>query len=908
MAVLHVCLLTLLMAIDEPQASTPVELAPEAIAIAIEQLGSPNFEVRQRATSFLWQAGAVTEPALRQALDSPQPEVRIRARSILDDFRHGIFADTPAEVVILLRRFRSEEGTNREPTWAQLVNRAPTETLIALAELEPTVGRLQSVLNRLAKDEQVLRAVELAENWRQKFSTAREIAKLDDFIRQQIPFFLAQQDYARTERLLEQAAVDDPGIRNWAVYLLLREQLDDKIRDLKEELPKVRDDAEQANLAYTKLTYMLRVAGDLEGARTMAEQVRDPGQALLRSILFDLRAWDELAVLQAQRLANDGQSIEELSFAAAYCRLADRQDEFAQHMAAIRQQAERIGSGQKLGYCREALYLNGRTNEAIQLLAREDPIEAFSVQLLRHHYAAALETAGIGLTRESREMWFQGVMDGQDGSQNAQRNYRIAIRLAQLLASVGEKQEASETFARLALAAKDDRDGAQLREVAEFELRAGLTNEAFEHAAQAFDKDSGIAAVELLFIRHRTPASTWWELYKEWAPADSTRSRLASLRKLFYQGKNDEALLDQLTSAFAWTRSLPIQHTSRAKWLNVLGETCLLREQKELARQCFESVAADYPTAAMHLADLARADREWSSAADWYRAAWEKGRLTHALYLHGEMLVQAGENEAGEQARQLARLIPLATAARHDGLATGLAQRGYRAEAEREWELLRRCSTWSEAQMFHAVGSLGDAAQAQQPLVAANLWEQRMLNCLQENWFFTDQASYVRIPHQVHRARAKGLFDGEKVEEAIDELRMCLIIWPADLNVAEEFVPKLDQAQQREFADELFGRAYQGVEEICRLFPKSALHHNNLAWLAARCQRRLDEALIHINLALELAPNSAQYLDTLAEVYFQQGHVDRAIETAKRCIELDPDNAFYQEQLQRFLAAKQQPQ
>ena len=128
------------------------------------------------------------------------------------------------------------------------------------------------------------------------------------------------------------------------------------------------------------------------------------------------------------------------------------------------------------------------------------------------------------------------------------------------------------------------------------------------------------------------------------------------------------------------------------------------------------------------------------------------------------------------------------------------------------------------------------------------------------------------------------------------------------MSIPEAFVPRLDEAGKTEAADELFTRSYELIDETCEMFPNSALHHNNAAWLAARCKRRLDDALAHINRALELVPNQAQYIDTLGEVYFQQGKIDLAIDCAKQCIELEPKTAFYQKQLTRFQAANGQPE
>ena len=53
---------------------------------------------------------------------------------------------------------------------------------------------------------------------------------------------------------------------------------------------------------------------------------------------------------------------------------------------------------------------------------------------------------------------------------------------------------------------------------------------------------------------------------------------------------------------------------------------------------------------------------------------------------------------------------------------------------------------------------------------------------------------------------------------------------------------------------------------------------------------------------MELAPASAGYIDTLAEVYYQRGDKARALESMKKCIELDPKSSYYPKQIKRFQA------
>ena len=54
--------------------------------------------------------------------------------------------------------------------------------------------------------------------------------------------------------------------------------------------------------------------------------------------------------------------------------------------------------------------------------------------------------------------------------------------------------------------------------------------------------------------------------------------------------------------------------------------------------------------------------------------------------------------------------------------------------------------------------------------------------------------------------------------------------------------------------------------------------------------------------AVELTPNHAGNIDTLAEVHFQRGNKDQAIQLMKKCIELEPKNRYFRNQLKRFEA------
>jgi tetratricopeptide (TPR) repeat protein len=80
----------------------------------------------------------------------------------------------------------------------------------------------------------------------------------------------------------------------------------------------------------------------------------------------------------------------------------------------------------------------------------------------------------------------------------------------------------------------------------------------------------------------------------------------------------------------------------------------------------------------------------------------------------------------------------------------------------------------------------------------------------------------------------------------------------------------------------------------------AAEHYNNLAWLLANTDMHLEEARQLSQKSLELAPDTAAYLDTLAEVCLRLGEPARAVEFQKQAVELEPQSLDLVERLKRF--------
>ncbi len=148
--------------------------------------------------------------------------------------------------------------------------------------------------------------------------------------------------------------------------------------------------------------------------------------------------------------------------------------------------------------------------------------------------------------------------------------------------------------------------------------------------------------------------------------------------------------------------------------------------------------------------------------------------------------------------------------------------------------------------------------------------------------------------------RAAGLLARSDIAGAQQCIETAEQLQPLGIELVEECYPKLVELQQHDVAKAMFERFERRMLQHLDAWPKDATNHNNLAWMYARCNQQLDNALKHAKIATELAPQSATLLDTLAEVHFRLGQQSQAIEVAQNCVRLDPREPHYQQQLDRF--------
>ncbi|HZV06978.1 MAG TPA: hypothetical protein VE999_17985 [Gemmataceae bacterium] len=886
--------LFLLLAILDSVADTSKQKpTPKQIAQWVEQLGDNDFKVRENASKKLWQAGAAAESSLEKAANSVDREVVRRARELLDKFRWGIYPDTPANIVALIRAYQSSAGIPR------------IEVLHKL--LDSGDAGLRAVLKIAAAE-----------------TDANQRNMLGDAIANRLPaaFFLAvtEDKHEFFQHLLEVSHEGKFVSHNqYAAYWLLRGKLPERIAHF---TARRNAHPEDKWLAET-LVYLHRANGDLVAARNEAQKCGRPD--LLEDILVELGDWRALAEISHKALAEKSDkervdnTAERWAFRAAFARLAGKQKEFEN---AVHELGRFVGNRAQPLMPAKGLLLNDRPAEGLDML-RTVPKHRdvlFDILRARLEFGAALGLAEKDEIPSSDDHW---------------DNPNLYLARARLLCFLGEK-EGEALFDRYAERIKDEIDPGWVENLLTEEMRAGLRDRAFTHAVKALSvappkdgsklwrEDGEHRYFAALFPQHAKTAEVWWTILRRQFKDETPAAVMKRLRQLLEGKAVAKDVKKWIENDPGYREPVPSDNVPMGQmqaWRQSLAEGALLAGLDDLAFSLLEKTKSR--DALLRMGDLLAAKKQWAKAAERYRQAWEQQLLagnarvkrqnseTEAggpydplpLFLAGDALVHAGQEKEGKKLIEQAHWLPFAGAEARKGFLNALAKRGHEKAALRETELLLRVSEPNSLNSAPAIRRFAHAAIARKDyLHGAEGIEQSILLCLNSNINFIVNAAYVNVPAQIHQFRAAGLLAAGKLDEALKQIDLGFAASPGFVDLPLMLVPELERRGYKKESTDLFNRYYAAYEKVCRDFPRCASAHNEVAWISACSRRNLDKALEHAQKAIELVPTHAGYHDTLAEVHFQRGDKERAIAMQKRAIELDPKRVYFRKQLKRLEA------
>ena len=834
----------------------PVAKRPATIDAAIEQLNDPVYVLRESASQYLWEAGHQAEPALQGALKSKHYEVVHRCRAILQKFQWGIYPDTPDEVVRLIKQYQDSGGHVRRAIVTKLMTHesAGIRALLKIGKLEQDQLTKQSIYDGLR---------------RQAIAVA--------------PVLLVDGKETEARELIEGAANsgDDAAIRHYAAYLALRGQLVDKIAELKAK--------NRSRIEMKMLAYLQRANGELKQAAVAAQQSLDI--QLHKSILFELGDWRTLAKLDgihvAQQIENGApiNNIESVGFAAAYLRLSQENNWFNLIVDEV-VDSDRAPVG-NLG---EVLMLNDRFDEAVSMYVKNNQhTNAFKILIGRSMYDDAFALAKRAKDQGAASLFeldltVARAWHGLDEIDNSRR----------ILDALGELDTDWNNPTPLVSLIRTCTD------VGYHEKSLELAAHALGHMTAETQESQVLGAV---YPNKSEQAGTWWWFYRR---RHEGEARLATLRRVDVVLRG-EMPMDEFRGVVGQlaTEAGKLPNTTRARWLSAAAETWLERGSAEQATHYMVRAVELAPTSAnlKRLGEVLMDQKRFDDAAETFDRAWRLQRSDPSLLLlKGHALVLGGKVDEGQELMELSKVLPLGDDRKRFSIASSLEKIGMKSEADQQRSLIARTADFDSWYLGNTLSRMVwiNAYEKKEFTDCVRVGERYRLACLRTNTSLVEVEHHLYLAMRIHDPATHAALAAEDYEQAFEHAIKCVKIRPAAIDVVIDVVTALDKAGRKQQADQLFEAAWNNATSICRKYSNSSAHHNRASWLAAKCKRRLNEALGLSQRAVQLKPKHAAFLDTLAEVNFHLGHRDKAIELAKKCIELDPDEAFFKEQLKRF--------
>lgn len=848
-----VCCVAAILFIPASRADAPTE---RQIRDAIGQLGDSRFAVRERAMKFLWSAGEAAEKPLAEAANSSDPEVVRRARVLLDRIAYRVDPDTPRDVVALMEKFRSAAGVPSDQSQVirdmlRLGAKSYKYLLRMLDAIEPKQRRL--ILDEFVYDD-----------W--KILASLTAAGQDDLV----------------EQLLDKAigAQIDSAVPHYAAFHFFSGKLDDKIARFRP--------ASKRGLIFDShvLLALCRMKGDGGGAIEAARKTEN--NYWIQQSLMDMGRWDELLALQPKEPRGGMSRVADLGWLAACQRLSGRDQELP---GTLKQIQDYVGDklprrDSRPWYAAKVLLINEQPELALGLLHRFDQTaQASDILLSQAKYREA------------------AVLSDKAAQAETGQNYAARGQHLDLLLHLGDQAKAGELLDALSRDMSNSTDAAWLDRRMRWELNLGRRASAEKRLLERIERRDGSAlgnGFAAVFPALGEQAEILWTMLAGLYPGEKPVEILKRLRAVNDRTYPKESL-DALLRA-----NLPVKRNSDTSNFDAVGQFVAQFAMADTAQSLLHAAHWDKapPQAKLYLADALASAGRWADAARAYRQVWDmETSAPLPLFLYAQALRKI--NPADGEAKALiekAHRMPLGGESVRFYFSQALADRGFHDDAARQIEFCCKLLTGDSVTLGNAQDSLARIlADRGEFLTAAAIYERSILRVVKTSSGFRRAGTYSRITANLHALRARGLLEKGDKPGAFREMDRAEALQPALLDLPILMVSALQRAGEKERAAALYQRVKARWEQAVRDYPNSADAHNQIAWLDARCRRDLDSALEHARKATTLAPQVASYFDTMAEIHFQLGDREKALDLMKKCLSMPNANlSFYQLQLKRF--------
>ena len=871
----------------------------------LDWLSRDQYSRRQQATLQMWRDREQSREQVQEAARNPDPEVSGRAKWILRQWRRGALPDTPPEIARLLQASDGPAAIERLLEGGQF-----TAAVVAIEESAGTADR-EAIQSRIASALQ--RRFPIYVHKALVGESLSELLKLVDLVADSKELALCRIE------LMQQLGIEITA---------------DALLPSSASLwsPSEREQAE---------TLLWVILGQMDRAMEVAS--RSTNDDLLRQCRLIAGRWTDAAADSA-RLARQTQTgdFDETRLWCLTLIAADRSGD-----EALRAESISVLTGIEIDDSQESqlaaemrwkcLASHGEVDAALDIVSRTSPDAAASVCMDASRITRAFEILEYPLDRIDLDLdrWIAEAIESQRQFSEADLTPEIRRMLAlmQCLISIG-RDDAAWSIARKLSESDVNIDTLRLREfvlstltmtrrtdwvvpLAVGEQDKSLSPQSHNTIARILP-DCDLMSFEIVVQALATlmPGATLKQ--RVGAAAELFRGELP---EQFDPATGFDRLYDFVTSPRP-TQSLRGRVLGRQGILANLNIVLLFARHGEagLATQCLQKLIQTSDVSALFfMAEQELEGGRTDTAEALFEAVFESvteqtrvsGRfggaddVTLAVKAKIGLWVIARRNGDELESQELEREIRLALCSPSTRLRSSVAEYlGEQEETPFAMDVFARVLPMAllgndeQTGLYDVARSYAPLAKKTQPEEAARWFDLAVGGSLDSIDF--RPGAYITLPLFVRRWAIEAAIEREDVVEVQRHVERILQLDPLDIDFAERLLPQMRTRGMGELADQTLDRILDRGLAYGRRFPFDAMTCNNLAWVAAMNQRRLEEALELARLAVSAEPESAIYRDTLAEVLFLLGRQREALQVEHGCLLDDPGQWHLHEQIEKY--------
>ncbi len=836
--------------------------AQESSAELIRELSSDRHSKRLAAEKKLWKLGPSIVPELQNVVDQGEPEPALRATKILRYLHWGLTPETPEEIIKLTERFPQLTEDQKKDAYASLVK---------MREY-----RLALLLFRSEKDESM------------KLRTRNSVRGLAILSARASVLAGKPEEAKKTLQEFQ----DDPQNRIALAWLARAEGR------LDQEIAKVSKKPDREQLDYHLA--LLRAQGNRQAIAEFAE--KNDFTALHASMeLLEGRPEQWL------RWYSENSSAEHSELVATYQQISEMRSknpkaDVSERLNTLTKAALKGDDNTRRWSAINALNALGEIKSVDKAVKLINPSDIFTLYVSTEKIDEALKALELDPQDPDYHAWLNKAMD-----QILRGEMDYGMNSIPLVLDFLERRDIMDPIKdvfvpKMLELAEDDSDSflALVDSCFSPHLDSAQAPESAILVAESFAEENAErwgSMIERAFGLADSPNpgyQKWFDLLSELHPEETKfdvfRRTLQLFRIIPISDQGLEKLEQTLERHFQKAKKED-QEASRRLLLLLATHTQVTRYSAWLEKENHEPDTRE----------LMEQERWEEAAAQWLEHAKTRPDDIEYISWAAACLHKAGKREeAAEQERLMDFLVM------GDSNMMFMNSAIYQTlgvhELADQWRIKHlNCSRTDQA-WINNVFTLADQFLLEGKYQQAHAYYQAFLLSMISN----QNSGYLTITHRysnkAQMAQGFALLAKDR-ELAMKILRACHQSMIADASLADEFFPNLRKNRLLKEHDSWFEESWQEMMSIAKRFPQDDNIHNSAAWLACRSLRRLDDAEQQSKIALELRPNQAAYLDTMAEIWFARRDRAKAVEWSRKAIAADPSQELLKEQFFRFQSA-----